>query len=81
MLEIDGSQTASVFQANRDTMVRGNMVKKGRSQQEAEAGIDMLITLTKLVDQIKLSVGTQEDLTSGSTADETEICRSVRRPD
>ena len=62
VLEIDGPQTASAFQANRDTLVRGDMVKKGRSQQEAEAGIDMLITLTKLVDQIKLSIGTQEDM-------------------
>jgi len=61
-LEIDGPQTASAFQVNRDTLVRGDMVKKGRSQQEAEAGIDMLITLTKLVDQIKLSIGTHEDM-------------------
>ena len=62
VLEIDGPQTASAFQVNRDTLVRGDMVKKGRSQQEAEAGIDMLVTLTKLVDQIKLSIGTQEDM-------------------
>jgi hypothetical protein len=63
VLEIDGSQTASALQANRDTLVRGDMVKKGRSQPEAEAGIDMLITLVKLVDQVKLSIGTQEGLT------------------
>jgi hypothetical protein len=62
VLEIDGLQTTLAFQANRDTMVRGDMVKKGRSQQEAEAGIDMLITLTKLVDQVKLTIGTQEDM-------------------
>lgn len=62
VLEIDGPQTASAFQVNRDTMVRGDMVKKGRSRQESEAGIDMLITLTKLVDQITLSIGTQDNV-------------------
>ena len=62
VLEIDGPPMASAFQVNRDTLVRGDMVKKGRSQQESEAGIDMLITLTKLVDHITLSIGTQESM-------------------
>jgi hypothetical protein len=62
VLEIDGGQVASAFQANRDTLVRQDMVKKGKSQQEAEAGIVLLIMLTKLVDQVRLSVGTHEDL-------------------
>jgi len=62
VLEIDGRQAASAFQANRDTLVRQDMVKKGKSQQEAEAGIDLLIMLTRLVDQVKLSVGAHEDL-------------------
>jgi hypothetical protein len=62
VLEIDGPDMASAFQANRDVLVRGDMVKKGRSHEEAEAGIDMLITLAKLVDQITLSIGTQNDL-------------------
>ena len=39
------------------------MVKKGKSQAEAEAGIDMLITLVGFVDQAKLSLGTREGLT------------------
>ena len=39
------------------------MVKKGRTQAESEAGIDMLITVVKLVDHVELSVGTQEGLT------------------
>jgi hypothetical protein len=63
LLEIDGAPTGSILQANRDTLVRGDMVKKGKSQQEAEAGIDLFITLVKFVEQVKLSVGTQEDLT------------------
>jgi hypothetical protein len=63
LLEINGTQTAAAFQANRDTLVRGDMIKKGKSQAEAEAGIDMLITLTRLIEQVRLSIGTNDGLT------------------
>ncbi len=63
VLDIDGSQVASILRANRETMVRGDMVKKGRSQQESEAGIDLLINLVRLVDQVNLSLGADQDLT------------------
>ncbi|MBN1509698.1 MAG: hypothetical protein JW955_22820 [Sedimentisphaerales bacterium] len=66
VLEINGAQTATAFQTNRDTLVRGDMVKKGKSRQEAEAGIDLLITLVRLVDQAKLSIGAREGLTQAS---------------
>jgi len=63
ILEIDGNQAASILRANRETLVRGDMVKKGKSQQESEAGIDMLISAVRLVDQVKLSLGTEKGLT------------------
>ncbi len=63
LLEIDGAGAASALAANRETLIRGDMVKKGRSRPEAEAGIDMLITLVKLLDQAKLSIGTHDNLT------------------
>lgn len=63
VLDIDGGQAVSILRANRETIVRGDMVKKGRSQQESEAGIDLLINLVRLVDQAKLSLGTDKDLT------------------
>jgi hypothetical protein len=63
ILEVDGSQVASALRANRETLVRGDMVKKGRTRQESEAGIDMLINLVKFVDQVKLSLGTDQGLT------------------
>jgi len=52
----------SALLANRETLVRGDMVKKGRTQAEAETGIDLLITLVKLVDRIKLSIGMHDGL-------------------
>jgi hypothetical protein len=63
VLDIDGGQVVSILRANRETIVRGDMVKKGRSQQESEAGIDLLINLVRLVDQVRLSLGTDKDLT------------------
>jgi hypothetical protein len=44
-------------------MVRSDMVKKGSTQEEAEAGIDLLITLVKLVERAKLGLGTHKGLT------------------
>jgi hypothetical protein len=63
VLEVDGNQVASALGANREILVRGDMIKKGKSQQESEAGIDMLITVVKFVDQVKLSLGTDQGLT------------------
>jgi hypothetical protein len=62
-LEMDGKQAVALLLANRDTLVRGDMVKKGRSQQESEAGIEMLINVVRLFDQVKLSLGTEKGLT------------------
>jgi len=62
LLEIDGAGAASALSANRETLVRGDMVKKGRTQQEAEAGIDLLIGLVRLIDRAKVSIGTRDDL-------------------
>ncbi|MBA7681971.1 hypothetical protein ES703_90316 [subsurface metagenome] len=63
LVEIDAAQLALILEANRETLVRGDMVKKGSTQEEAETGIDMLITVVKFVDHVKLSIGTHEGLT------------------
>ena len=63
LAEIDTAQLTSILKANRETMVSNDMVKKGSTQEEAEAGIDLLITLVKLVERAKLGLGTHEGLT------------------
>jgi len=62
LVEIDAAQLASILEANRETLVRGDMVKKGSTQEEAETGIDMLITVVKFVDHVKLSIGMHEGM-------------------
>ena len=61
--EIDGGHLASILEVNRETLVRGDMIKKGSTREEAETGISMLIALVNLVDNIQLSIGTRESLT------------------
>ena len=63
LVEIDTAQLTSILKANRDIMVRSDMVKKGSTQEEAEAGIDLLITLVKLVGRAKLGLGIHKGLT------------------
>jgi len=63
LLEIEGGRLASILQANRGVLVRGDMVKKGSTQEQAEAGIDLLITVVRLIERIKLSIGMHEGLT------------------
>ncbi len=63
MLEIDGDQLSSILKANFETLVRNNMVDEGRTKEEAESAIDLLITVVQYVDRLKLSVGMQKNLT------------------
>lgn len=66
MVEIEGRQLASILEANRATLVRGEMVKKGSTQDEAEGAIDVLITLANFCEHVKLSIGTHETTTEAS---------------
>ena len=65
-VEIDGGQLSSILEANRETLVRGDMIKKGSTQEEAATGISMLITLVNLVDNVKLSIGVHEGITQAN---------------
>ena len=63
LVEIEGGQLASILQANHKTLVRGNMVKKGNTQEQAESEADMLISLFKFLDRMKLDIGVHDGLT------------------
>ena len=63
LVEMEGSHLASIMEANRQVLVRGDMVKKGNTQEQAEAGIDMLIALARFVKHVELGIGMHESLT------------------
>ena len=66
LLELEGVQLASILQANRQTLIRGDMVNKGNTQEESEAQIDLWITLAKFFKSLKLSIGMHEGTTEAS---------------
>lgn len=62
LVEIEGGQLASILEANRKTLVQGNMVQKGNTQQQAETTIDMLISLVEFLDRARLGIAVHEGL-------------------
>ncbi len=64
LIEVDGAPASSIVRANRETLVRQDMVKKGKTREEAAAGIDMLITAVECLDGAKLDIGTRDGLTA-----------------
>ena len=63
LVELEGGQLASILEANRKTLIQQNMVDKGSTQEQAEANIDMFISLAKFLDRAKLDIGVHESLT------------------
>jgi len=57
LVEIDGTQLASILAANRENMVRQNMVDEGNTRAQAETAIDILLTVVKRVKGVTLNVG------------------------
>ena len=61
--ELNGGELAAILKANRETMVRANMVKEGNTQEAAETSTDLLITLAGFIDHLELRIGTEDRLT------------------
>jgi len=74
LVRLHGTELASLMRSNRLSLVRGDMVKKGKSQQEAEAGIDLFTALVGWVNQATLTAGAASD---GPMA---EVCISFSKP-
>lgn len=66
VIETDGSQLAAVLAANRDNLVRQNMVSDGNSKEQAETQIDILIALAKALGSTRIEMGTRQGLTEAS---------------
>jgi hypothetical protein len=74
LLQLSGPELAAILKANRPTLVRGDMVKKGKSQAEAEQGIDTLCALIGWADRATLKLGQGGDRTAA------ELRLSFRKP-
>ena len=61
LLEAKGDRVSAALLANRDNMVRQNMLKSGGSDGDA-GGIDALITFTEFVEQLRLTFSAESGL-------------------
>jgi len=57
LIEIDGAQLASILGANRENLIRNNMVDKGNARKQAETEINTLLSVVKHVSRVTLTFG------------------------
>jgi hypothetical protein len=55
-MEIEGTALSAILQANREQMVRKNMVDKGDSREKAESDIQMLLVALGHLDHATLTL-------------------------
>ncbi|QNN23244.1 hypothetical protein HED60_13500 [Planctomycetales bacterium ZRK34] len=61
LIEVDGAQLGSILNANRDTLIRKNMIEKGNTQAQAEGEINMLITIVRAIGSARVEVGSRDN--------------------
>ncbi len=64
VLEIDGAQLSTILAANREGLVRNNMIEEGNSREAAETAIDVLLSIAELVGPVSFSLGADENHTT-----------------
>ncbi|MFV1966756.1 MAG: hypothetical protein ACC628_15130 [Pirellulaceae bacterium] len=70
LIEIDGKQLATILNANREALIRQNMVEEGNSREEAESAIGMLLMIAEHIGQVALKAGANNGRTEiGLTVD------------
>jgi hypothetical protein len=57
-VEIDAVQAASILDANRQNLVRQNMVEKGSTQEQAETQVGLLTAIVRHLGRATLTIGT-----------------------
>lgn len=60
LIEIEGSQLEAILSANRENLVRQNMVEKGHSQEQAEEDVSNILILAQCMNHASLSLGTEQ---------------------
>jgi len=60
MVEVNGRQLVSILKANRESLVRSNMVDDGSSREEAEVAIDMILKIAEYFGGAKIELGSRD---------------------
>ncbi|MCL4200850.1 MAG: DUF3352 domain-containing protein [Pirellulaceae bacterium] len=57
LVELNGDALTALLQANREALIRQNMVEKGHTREQAEIEIGMLLTIVDSIAHVKLVAG------------------------
>ncbi len=63
LVEVDAAAIASILETNREQFVRNSMVEKGKTQEEAEGEVGVLIEILRRLGQARLEIGSRQGLT------------------
>jgi hypothetical protein len=63
LAELDGTNLASILKANREQLVRNNMIEEGNSRDQAEGAIDMLLAVVSHLGQTKFEIRNESGAT------------------
>ncbi len=56
LLEIDGGRVCSILTANRENLIRQNMINEGRTREDAEGNIDLFLCIMQRLERAKLGL-------------------------
>ena len=59
--EIDGPQLASILTANRENLVRQNMIDKGNTREQAEGEVGIFLSILRYISRVGLAVNSDKD--------------------
>ena len=59
-LQMNGTQLASILKANRDVLMRQNMIEKGNTREQAETEIGLILKIANSLQQVKLNAGSHD---------------------
>ena len=63
LAEVDGTNLASILQANRESLVRNNMMEEGSSRDQAETAIDTMLAIVSHLGQTKFEIRNESGAT------------------
>lgn len=63
LAEVDGGNLASILKANREQLVRNNMIEEGHSRDQAETAIDTLLSIVGHLGQTKFEIRNESGAT------------------
>ena len=79
LVQIDGARIASILAANRENLIRQNMVDDGHTREKAESDVDVLMSVMKYLNRVELSVTSNDGRTGAEARLELNVSPAERK--